>query len=175
MAIILEGFDNSGKSTLAASFGLDVIHPGPRPKNFFEERRYLETQQDRANKAIVMDRVTSVSTPMYSGKAMEQYVPYFQQLIRTTYCVVIYCRPSLQTIMDFRTHDLKPYDTEEKMKWLQKHGPKVVRRYDDLMATVPVLMYDWENPNRVGIQMAYDAQFSVGAWQKWQRAMALQK
>ena len=166
MAIILEGFDNSGKSTLAASVGLDVVHPGPRPKDFFEERRYLEKQEAEARTPIVMDRVTCVSTPMYSGRPMRHYMPYLESLLQTRHCVMIYCRPKIESILNFEAHAVKGYDTDEKIRWLMKNAGLIVKRYDDLMATVPHLVYDWTNPDREVVQMAYDAQFTIGAWQR---------
>ena len=55
--IIVEGPDNAGKSTFAASIGLEVRHPGPAPINDFELNLCLHDQIISMREPIVLDRV----------------------------------------------------------------------------------------------------------------------
>lgn len=165
MAIILEGFDNSGKSTLAASFGLDVVHPGPRPRSFWEEIDFLETQLRECRLPIVMDRVTSVSTPCYTGDLYNpRYRNNIREMLGTPHCVLIYCRPPLEVIQDFSRHQAKDYDENHRLNWLSKNAEKIVSNYDKYLRGLPHLVYDYTNPNMSVVQKAYDALFTIGAW-----------
>lgn len=165
MAIILEGFDNSGKSTLAASFGLDVVHPGPRPRSFREENDYLESQLRDCRLPIVMDRVTSVSTPCYTGDLHNpRYRNHIKEMLDTKHCVLIYCRPPIEVIKDFSKHVAKSYDENRRLDWLQDNAEKIVGNYDRYLKNLPHLVYDYTNPKMSVVQIAYDALFTIGAW-----------
>lgn len=164
MAIIVEGFDNSGKSTLAASFGFDVIHPGPRPKTLMEEASYMEAQAKQARLPVVLDRVTCISTPCYSGKIEQRHHDALQELVKTQSCVIVYCRPPIEIIKDFSRHVVKGYDELKQLEWLLANAEEIVHRYDMLMATVPHMLYDYTNPDNNVVQSAYSAQLTRGAW-----------
>lgn len=171
MAIILEGFDNSGKSTLANSFGLEVLHPGPRPANIMEEIRCIRDQLARAGDPVVMDRVTCISTPAYAGNRIfhRAYRGHAFELVTKPHCVIIYCRPNINTILDFSTHQSKEYDTPASELALRRKARNVIANYDAIMNLLPHLRYDYTNPDPKVVQLAYDAQFSLEAWNTWLR------
>lgn len=170
MAIILEGFDNSGKSTLAASFGLEVLHPGPRPKTLLEEMNCIQHQLAKASEALVMDRVTCISTPAYAGNRLfhRVYRRHALELASKPGCVIVYCRPPIDVILDFSTHKAKSYDTPNSEMTLRRKARSIVANYDAIMFHVPHLVYDYTDPDRKLVQLAYDAQFSLEAWKTWQ-------
>jgi hypothetical protein len=172
MAIIVEGFDNSGKSTLAYYFGLDVLHPGPRPTTHNQEHHCLVDQLSHARLPVVLDRVTCISTPAYTGKSIAGYREWALRLTETHHCILIYCRPDLEYITDFSRHKAKSYDDLKQLDWLSKNAKDIVARYDALMSTLPHMRYDWVNPDRSVVQAAYDAQFDYGAWLKCKSIMA---
>lgn len=163
MAIIVEGFDNSGKSTLAASFGLEIVHPGPRPKNAVEESDCFHAQYAQAAKPVVLDRVTCISTPCYTGRASQKYAHWLQKMLETPHCVLIYCRPPLRLIKDFSGHRAKGYDTPEKIKWLQNNCDEIVGRYDRWMGMVPHLTYDYTGHD-LDLDLIKQSQYNFGAW-----------
>ena len=167
MAIIVEGFDNSGKSTLASSFGLPIFHPGPRPKSSLEEYQCLTTQMDRARDPVVLDRVTSISTPCYTGQNWSVSHDWAKRMIGQQSCVVIYCRPPIEKIVDFSRHVAKDYDEAKHVQWLIDNAEGIVANYDLYMAQLPHLKYDYTNPDRRVVQLAYDAQISAKGWDKW--------
>lgn len=170
MAIILEGFDNSGKSTLAASFGLDVIHPGPRPKTFDEERIYLDAQETMCGQEFVLDRVTAISTPVYTGIKSpwdQRYIDRLNRMLSTMHCVLIYCRPPIEVILDFSKHEVKPHDTSEHIAEIQESSYQIIKRYDEFMDQFPHRKYDYTNPDRKLVQLAYDSQTSISRWKEW--------
>lgn len=173
MAIIVEGYDNSGKSTLAASFGLDVAHPGPRPKSFAEELKCLEEQLRECRLPTVMDRVTAISTPAYTGRYEDRYREYLLKMLDTKHCVLIYCRPPIEVIKNFSRHIAKGYDDLKQLEWLERNADLVVGRYDAMMHTVPHMVYDYTKPDPQVVQAAYDAQFTIGAWKRCREIMAI--
>lgn len=166
MAIVLEGFDNSGKSTLARAFPFPIVHPGPRPKNEEEERRCLDRQMFMANQRLVLDRVTSISTPCYTTR-IEPYITYASMLSKVQHCVIIYCRPPLEVVKDFSRHVCKGYDEASKIQWLIDNAEAIVANYDLYMSFLPHRKYDYTNPDRSVIDDAIEAQHSVRGWQEW--------
>lgn len=164
MAIIVEGFDNSGKTTLAESFGLEIVRAGPKPKNWREEQRYIEDQQNQARCPVVLDRVTCLSQPIYRGSPDPRYDRALNDLLKTHHCILIYCRPPLETILDFSKHQVKSYDDQKHLDWLKANARIIVDRYDAAMKRIPHMRYDWTSPDRSVVQWAYDAQFTIGAW-----------
>ena len=168
MAIIVEGFDNSGKSTLARSLGFEVLHPGPRPKSLGEEYDCFVKQLDQARKPVVMDRVTCISTPCYTSKDWQNYAHWVRRMTEMPHCVIIYCRPPIEAIKDFSRHICKGYDEAKHVQWLIDNAERVVDNYDLYMSQVPHMKYDYTDPNRVVIQMAQDAQFTIRGWNAWQ-------
>jgi hypothetical protein len=174
VAIIVEGFDNSGKSTLAKSFNLEVIHPGPAPKGKWEEIRCLSEQAKNARLPVVLDRVTCISSQVYAGRMFDPILmDAMKNLLDTHHCIVIYCRPPIETIMDFRNHTVVAHDNQSQINWMQKNALRLVGLYDQLMNTIPHMLYDWTNPDQAILDSAFDAQFTIGAWRKCQSLMKL--
>lgn len=166
MAIVLEGFDNSGKSTLARTLPFPVMHPGPRPKTQEEEDKCLNKQMFYANQRFTMDRVTCVSTACYQAK-VQPYIMWARSMANTEHCVFVYCRPPLEAIMDFSRHIVKSYDDEFQLGWLKANGERIVSRYDDYFRFIPHIRYDYTNPDRSILDAAIEAQHSVEGWKRW--------
>ena len=164
MAIIVEGFDNSGKSTLAASLGRPVVHPGPRPGPS-EELDYLVEQLRTSVHPVTMDRVTAISQPCYGDIAsLPFYLPYVRKMLDSYPCILIYCRPPTEVIKDFSNHVVKSYDDENKVRWLQDNADRIIANYDHVMAKIPHLRYDYTDPDPNVIELALNSSQSLGAW-----------
>ena len=150
MAIILEGFDNSGKSSLASKLGLEVVHPGPRPKTDAEELKCLEQQAAMLyRRGIVMDRCTAISQACYSGTQHLTYHDWVVKALTRAPVVIVYCRPPIEVMMDFSTHQVKSYDDEKFIKYLQDNGLDIIARYDAFMARYPHIKYDYTAQSRL--------------------------
>lgn len=169
MAIIIEGFDNSGKSTLAHQLGLPILHPGPRPKNADEEAMCLQTQLASAGQPVIMDRVTAISQPAYAQARpfQKKYKGHAMRLLNTPHCVLIYCRPPMALILDFSTHEAKEYDSEISIMRLRRDARRVVANYDSIMASIPCFRYDYTKPDASMLELALEAQHSMEAWNQW--------
>lgn len=165
MAIILEGFDNSGKSTLAASFGLEIVHPGPRPKNDMEVQQCLEHQLKICGDPIVMDRVTAISQPCYSEHFSLKYHDYVMKMADTPFCIIVYCRPPLEVIQNFSRHIAKDYDDVAKTQWLFDNSERIVGNYDRYMSMIPHIKYDYTRPDPIVYQVIRDSVINRRMWQ----------
>jgi thymidylate kinase len=172
MAIILEGFDNSGKSTLArliSEAGFSIYHPGPKPKNKVEEATCLIKQRLDCGGRVIMDRVTAISQQCYRDRIGDSELCRYANLMAATpRCVIIYCRPPMDKILDLSSHEVKGYDDAEHLKWLEVNAGRVVRNYDKLMATLPHRVFDWISPDPGVIADAIQAQASIEQWIRWQ-------
>lgn len=178
MAIVVEGFDNSGKSTLAKQFGLDILHPGPRPKNSAELTACLEAQLPQARLPVVLDRITAISNIMYDPRSLHLcnpafYWDYLSQMIATPGFVIIYCRPPIEKIADFSTHEIKSYDDQKRIDWLSQNYKYIVERYDGWMSSLPHMVYDYTQPDPNVIEAAFNMQFTPGLWRKWREQIGI--
>lgn len=134
----------------------------------------LDYQLKTCNKNRVMDRVTSISTPCYTGNFASMYRQYLDSMLSQVHCVLVYCRPPLKVIMDFSRHSAKSYDDETKIKWLYDNAEAIVSRYDLYMAQFPHVKYDYTNPDQALMDLAKNAQTSQEAWVQW-RSLTTQK
>lgn len=170
MAIILEGFDGCGKSTLASKFGLEVKHPGPRPRTWSDEQRCLEDQLRDARLPIVMDRVTCISSQVYKGRLFDkQYMSYLDRMVYTRNCVIIYCRPPIRTMLHMDSHEAKPYDTAEHLASIKLNANHYIESYDKLFKSTPHLLYNYTSPDDSVIDTALDLAFNIGTWKSWMK------
>lgn len=146
MSIILEGTDNSGKSTLARElarrFDVPVLHPGPRPTTPEEETQCISDQWFKSHGRLVLDRVTCISTPAYTVGFTDRYLKE-AMLLDHAQCLVIYCRPPAKEILNFDTHILKEYDDPLHIIKLQERIPQIIRNYDGMMAQIRHVKYDY--------------------------------
>lgn len=171
MAIVLEGMDNSGKSTLAKSMGLGIRHPGPRPVTLDDILRCLSEQIANASQIVVMDRVTNISHAAYAESMppeLAMLLEYHRKVMFSTpYCVLIYCRPPIQVIKDFSKHVLKSYDDVDKINHIVNRAEVIVENYDRIMEGLPHAKYDYTNPDNDMLLNACAAQINIVAWNKW--------
>ncbi len=130
MNIVIEGPDNSGKSTLARILDKHVpllsIHPGDGPPRDLEEIirrafRYLKLE----NK--IFDRHPIVSEPIY-GQFREppSHIPQvYVDIFYRTPILFIYCHGQAGV------HQIKDYDTPEHVKLINDHDEAIKSAYED--------------------------------------------
>lgn len=142
--IILEGFDNSGKSTLANKLGLPVKHAGGPPKDFKQLVANLEEQLEHCGKPVILDRVTCISDQVYGNKMFDSHLQaYLRQMLKCKNTVLVYCRPPIETILNFSDHQVKAHDTEEHLEDIKSNAIKYIDRYDQLMSTIDHVKFDY--------------------------------
>lgn len=137
--IIVEGADNSGKSTLAKwlsnDLKLPLIHPGGSPKTNLELIQCVNTQWLNSSEDVIYDRVTCISDQMYQHHADDArkriLTLEFEKMIMLLDVHIIYCRPPDSVIFKFENHVKKEHDSPQFLEWLETEHENVVDRYDE--------------------------------------------
>lgn len=161
--IIVEGPDNSGKSTLISNLMADLnltlaksLESGP-PKtamDLYNRSVYLIEQAImRKNKNIIADRSSiiceSIYGPLCRGKDL--WVDLIEKKIDVVSSLnalnpfYIYCRPPIIRMQEFVNHNIKSYDTEEHLSAIEKKSSYIIKAYDNYFATMnPYLYYVYD-------------------------------
>lgn len=152
--IIVEGPDNSGKSTLIKWLkdNLQVKelkhgrHGPPSGAKDIVERTEIILKEaiSYTHKATVVDRFSligeSIYGPVLRGKDLWTEVPMdkirLQKALITLDPFFIYCRPDKSVIMDMKTHQVKDYDTEEHVLNIVKNQELIIDAYDNYFAMI---------------------------------------
>ncbi len=155
--IVVEGFDGSGKTTLAKRLsdmlGWPVLHTGGPTADRTDVARCMLRSVQRAKTRCIQDRITQISEAAYSmlvypGKA-GLALAGISKLPRVT---MIYCRPRASILItSLNKHDDKEYDTTEHMKHVNENAAQIIATYDSVMSMVenymPVVRYDRTRPD----------------------------
>lgn len=161
MIILLEGFDNSGKSSLSRllkeELGFEMAHPGKKPTDIVSYADMVSKQLALFRNAhelnLIMDRCTTISTNMYNdydflkNVRIDKVVKYMTE---NPYIVIIYCRPPIDALLDFSKHEMSEADDESIVDHAKQNAIKIISRYDnlflDLTSRNAVLRYDYTKP-----------------------------
>lgn len=157
--IIVEGPDNSGKTTLidklSKEFSLLKLVPykkGP-PKNaediFMNSWCIINGALGFHSKRVISDRISLISEDIYGPICRKnnlwdgEYFPRKQKLLNSLKTIdpfFIYCRPPDSVVLNFDTHEEKSYDTQEHIKRISESKALILNAYDNYF-------YRWYNYN----------------------------
>lgn len=160
MIVILEGADNSGKSTLAKKLGqglkIDVVHPGGPPKNIIEVIARCEEQSAvfdlSTDVNIIFDRVTCISDLIYRGRPEYNKIfkCFHKQLMTAENVVVIYCRPSDNRLKNFDDHIQQDHEDAAVVQHAKDNVDRIISGYDSWFkyfadsTCLNIVKYDFE-------------------------------
>lgn len=148
MAIILEGFDGAGKSTLASKLKFPVLHAGGPPKNNDQLKANLSEQLVSCSGRVILDRVTALSHQIYGGlygdPRLEFYIRAMLDMPKT---VLVYCRPPDHVLLNFSKHEVKAHDTPEHLLNIEANARAYINLYDELMLKYSHIRYDYTTQN----------------------------
>lgn len=149
--IIIEGPDNSGKSTLGAQLSRDLDIPllhSVRPDPHWNEHACLRHSRDQlAPKNAILDRVYAISEPIYGpicrGKSSlgMNAEPAILDLMNRNH-LIIYCRPHDQVILRNAGR--------EQMEGVLENHQAIIQAYDQVFEDLSgqhsgtVVYYDWK-------------------------------
>lgn len=181
--VILEGPDNSGKTTLAKRLcevsGATYYHPGGAPSDAQAERQFLIEQQLKVDRGgpTVMDRVTSVSQQVYNPDTEldAERNRYLDLLVSNPLVFLVYCRPSNEHLCNVANFTWRPEETEEHRQKIITRSFEWVERYDRLMEKAPCLHYDFQDRDASEVMQTalIGALTEDPMWMEWLSAMIL--
>jgi sigma54-dependent transcription regulator len=141
MAIVLEGPDNSGKSTLAQRLydatGWPIIHAGGPPKTADEVRERLIKDFSLMQQKVIMDRSFILSDMIYApilrGSASFDPRPHIRMVQQLDlhcrdFCLV-FCDAPDNTLFDYTHHIVKPHETEMHVAKMKKNAKQLADSY----------------------------------------------
>jgi len=152
MSVVLEGPDNSGKTSLARALcsavqDCEYFHAGGPPADLEAEIRCLAHQDHLvARRVLVVDRCTSISQSVYNpNEYLDPWRKEFRSRMITAGAVVVYCRPGTDWLL--RTQDLswRENEPDELKQKIVRNQHTYVERYDQLMSQVQHLSYDFQD------------------------------
>lgn len=150
MAIILEGPDAAGKTTLARilrdQFGLEHLANGGAPTDDFQLFNYCDNQLKACERRnVIIDRISPISHPVYHPEYVDNKVlkGYLHSMLNRPYTIVVYCRPPLEALMRPEKHEWKDYDTEEHKQKVLNNLQAFIESYDNIFRRIPHLAYDY--------------------------------
>jgi hypothetical protein len=152
--IVVEGFDMSGKSTLAKAIGQakgwPVLHTGGPTTDLQDVIACLHRSRVRMTEPCVQDRITHVSESVYSmtefPKKAGWAIAHLHE-IAVPVCV-IYCRPPTEFLMDAlrEEHVAKAHDTCDILDRIRRDAYEMIHYYDTIMEVVKqrnrIVVYD---------------------------------
>lgn len=154
--IIVEGFDGSGKSTIAqrisAMIGWPVLHTGGPTSDEEDVLKCLVRSRIRMRKAVIQDRVTHISESVYSMLENPRKAALaIRSLHEVRNVTLVYCRPPTHALLDaIGTHRAKAHESAEHVSRVIETAEQLIAIYDTVIAVVAercdLIHYDWTDP-----------------------------
>ena len=143
--IILEGFDESGKSALAKKLsertGFKISHPGKRPFDSDDALRMADIQSDLLHFAkdvdLILDRVTCISSNCYTWPVTDLFSRHQLQIINSEHIKVIHCKYNGAPLT------VSEHDRDGSVGFARKNKDQIIERYNQLFAGIPHCEYDY--------------------------------
>lgn len=181
--IIIEGPDNSGKSTLSAKLAKDLgttyrhsVKPDPK---WTPLEALAHSAMTLRPQRVILDRLYAISESIYGpivrgrsalgDKAQEAILDLYQRPY-----LVIYCRPDIKTITKKNGRDQMPGVIENHLM--------LIKGYDEFMGDMAffsksqVIYFDWEDRNSYSSLLAackdHIKRFDQSVWSAFHRATA---
>ena len=153
MKIILEGADNSGKTTLA-NLIIDRIgdfdlyhHPGGKPTDEDAEFECIRQQMEWLHADnVIIDRVTPISQRIYNPNLLldKKRANAWSEMDRQHQPILIYCRPSTDRLLRIQDFTWRDGETDEHKHKIIENQHRFVERYDTLLTNIPCVHYDFD-------------------------------
>lgn len=155
--VILEGPDNSGKSTLGVDltrlFGWPVEHSKKPELDEYEGHdrefmAYMHAVQHLSPKAVIRDRTYAISENIYGPIIRKQsmlglFAEQSLKMLASTQIPIVYCRPPIPLILG---------TSKKEMAGVVENHRAIIKRYDEMMELLDdcgafVYRYDYTNPS----------------------------
>lgn len=148
MFVVIEGPDNSGKSTLAKYLAdridFPLQHSGGPPKSDDE----FAFRLDRLFRMddVIFDRFPVISEAVYGPILSRESLITPTSKIRffARKPIIIYCRPPLNVLMRVVDgHEVKDHETAAHVAAVKAHAMALIHRYDEVLYEYNPIYYDY--------------------------------
>lgn len=143
MKIIVEGYDASGKSTLAQALadrlGLSVLEAGPKPPS--DKQALIDSYMQFNSANVVHCRITPISRQAYQLDCSDAHYRELQNIVQRYAeedAIFIYCTGEADD------HQVKDYDTPGHLEYLSKNQDTIKSRYDRIFSKINHIKYDFK-------------------------------
>lgn len=143
MKIVVEGYDASGKSTLAKAlaekYGLSLVEAGPKPPSNLDAIADSDIQARMDN--VVHSRITPISRQAYQFDNSPIHVAHLRaafKMFQDKDTIFIFC----VGVAD--EHEVKDYDTEEHLIFLKNNEERIRENYWRLFTYIPHIKYNFK-------------------------------
>ena len=144
ISILIEGCDASGKTSLARLImkldnNITYYASGGPPQTRDDMIRFCEDQLLLASKnRVIIDRATPISHVIYNSEKLSfQDVEYLadmcDEILRQPQCILVYCRPCNEHLLNPKSHEWKEYDTPEHIEKVLNNQARYIATYDQFM------------------------------------------
>lgn len=156
--IVVEGFDASGKTTLATRIAerlrWPVLHTGGPTTDEADVLACLIRSRQRMQKKCVQDRITHVSESVYSMTEFPAKAARALDAIREipSTVMVVYAKPPPEFLVEALLHEHRQqaWDTNDHLERVHRDARTMIAFYDTVMAMVelrvPVIRFDRSRP-----------------------------
>ena len=155
--IIIEGPDNSGKSTLcnqlSKHFQIEVIHSGGPGKDFEEIIHRTDSFISAHKQICIRDRFPAISDKVYASILRDGQTVFtdpvykkYMEILIGMHPVIILCWPEYGTMMNLKTHQRGLFDDDELWEGVKANQEKIIEMYDNLFQEIPHIKYSYEDP-----------------------------
>lgn len=161
--ILVEGPDNSGKSTLVRQLikEFDLLEcsrphgPPKTPTELLSRATSILLKQD--DKKYITDRHPLFGEDIYGPilrnrnmwtEIQEEYDRLKNMLLTSStegLTYIIYCRPPDEVVLNLNTHEVKDYDTPQHLKALYHNADKVLKAYDEKIEPLADFTYNYKD------------------------------
>ena len=142
MKIVVEGYDASGKSTLAKAlaekYGLSLVEAGPKPPSNLDAIADSVIQSRMDN--VVHSRITPISRQAYQLDNSAIHIAHLKAALKRFIdknTVFIRCTGVADV------HEIKDYDTKEHLEYLEKNEISIRTNYSRLFVEIPHFDYNF--------------------------------
>lgn len=144
MLIIVEGMDNTGKTTLANRLADDLklvlVSNKKRPESFQDIKEYCTKICELAeNRHVITDRWAPISEKIYGPICRDSHIykdeneEEFETQVHT---FIIYCRPTIKTIKEF--------GNRSQMEGVIEKADELIKAYDNIPFFLVDYMYNYK-------------------------------
>lgn len=167
--IIIEGPDNSGKTTLgnrlSKRLNVPLQHSGGPAKGKDEILMRTDNILRERNSICIRDRIPIISEYVYANALgrpsffTDENIMHYLNLLIQMHPVIIFCNPPKEIVLG-GNHKFGEHDTPEHHRKVEENKLTIYEMYQSVFSMIPHYSYDWTQDNIDTIYLACDKELN---------------